>query len=1282
MGAGVSYGFTQDQHDTLQVSATVCGLISLIAVSYCMFDMYMKYRAGNRGFTLQMQLVLMGFNFATGFAGTFGEVAQLFPFFCLFQGFVMQFAALGTLLWSNVIAWNMYQWIVYNRRLETIKSNLARDASIVGFISFLPAICLVGTDDYRAAGPWCWIAKSHPAQRYGLLFVPLLVSYVHCVATVWYIRKIMSDNSRTGEKGAKLNPNDQLVFNQLAGIVLVYLVAYFFPLVNRTIEAATDGGHIFAFEVFQTISVLLQGFVNALIYKGAIVYLSQKTSDSGNSVKFRVVPTRELTACKDACPFTTVKEEDLAEYSVFTSTYNMGEAPINEVVPFFDAWLMRGHDIYCINVQECMEFEALKEAIVAHMGGPELYFSWSDAIGSDIKAAGYHGFIGLIVLISQDHVKTGAVRINACASPKVATGTNLGFATAENKGAVGIPLQINELSVVFLGSHLPSDEKGKNKVHLRNTASHNILNELNALSENAGFSLEYEHHAVFFLGDLNYRMTEDLFNHAAYNSALIKVARAAAVESKELASRGTEAARQMNWLQRRYHLLRHASDPQHPTSEEATLLNEARKVANPLWAAVTQGPDELLQAMASGAAFATWQEHPITFPPTYKKFTGPPRAGPNGELGVFPDYMDPVAAQETYSHYSKFDIGDNGADGLRDTDMDNIRNSQRYSSTFVDPPKSLNDVEGELTAQGKMAPRRGTSLGGMDDSISGSERDRRDTIVTSSNKSMGGGQGQSIEKFKKKRRNPSYCDRILNHAHVDVRNAKRVEWKTYDMADTVTCSDHRPVSGIINIKANKHLLFPRNFADRRDENSLHKERKGSIQLTKEQASNLSKKGGKGAGAISVLDIRRGGSAPGQASNDEVDETTIIGTRLFLYELEIEDFEVAMEVYLDNRIEKFQLDQRRKHDDSGDLTTASSPMHGSNPNPEGSPGSYLDQAEKGIVVGEEEDDDEIPPNTRKWKQDNKYRQEYRHVTHICVALGLPSCNPLFKEQHNNMRLVDLLNIDEFSMTTLLSPNMESVALQNLYDSVIGPKLSTKRNRASASARGGSEGETDGKNSEDGEEGRGTRADGSSIGGRMAKRVSQIAGANMNSFVDIADVEVIPHSLLKPSFMVTMDITNEMPPLGSPPNSPKRMSTLQDGTILHRPSFQSSGNQDYTQSLSAAPRVGYKASKKRQRMVGCINPCMGAHVVVKFLHGNSEEDKLGECCISLTHLMEKSAIRSVDAVLRGASRTVTETDVNSPLVDIDDIPVTLGGLFCGSARGKFALRFLGAAEREGA
>ena len=411
--------------------------------------------------------------------------------------------------------------------------------------------------------------------------------------------------------------------------------------------------------------------------------------------------------------------------------------------------------------------------------------------------------------------------------------------------------------------------------------------------------------------------------------------------------------------------------------------------------------------------------------------------------------------------------------------------------------------------------------------------------------------------------------------------------------------------------------------------------------------------------------------------EEVDETTIIGNRFFLYELEIEDFEVAMEVYLDNRIEKFQLDQRRKTIDGADdaLNMASSPLHSSE-SASGIPESYLDKAERGIVMGDDEDD-EIPPSTRKWKQDNKYRQEFKDVTHICFALGLPSCNPLFKEQHNNMRLADLLNIDEFSMTTLLSPNMETVALQNLYDSVIGPKLNTKRSRASSGVMRLSDAADDTKDSES------RTSQATSMGGRMAKRVSQMNFSVTNNMVasEAIDVEVIPHSLLKPSFMVTMDKTDEMPPLGSPPNSPKRMSTLPDGTILHRPSFESSGNQDYTQSLSAAPRVGYKTTRKRQRMVGCINPCMGAHVVVKFLHGNSEEDKLGECCISLTHLMEKSAIRSVDAVLRGSSRTVTETDINSPLVEIDDIPVTMGGLFCGTARGKFALRFLGAAEREG-
>ena len=126
----------------------------------------------------------------------------------------------------------------------------------------------------------------------------------------------------------------------------------------------------------------------------------------------------------------------------------------------------------------------------------------SDAIGSDIKAAGYHGYIGLIVLISRKHFNTGAIRVTESGDTRIATGANLGFTTAENKGGVGIPIQINELSIVFVGSHLPSDEKGTSKLHLRHKAGRHILREMCSSAENSGFSLENEHHLCFFMGDL------------------------------------------------------------------------------------------------------------------------------------------------------------------------------------------------------------------------------------------------------------------------------------------------------------------------------------------------------------------------------------------------------------------------------------------------------------------------------------------------------------------------------------------------------------------------------------------------------------------------------------------------------------------------------------------------------------------------------------------------------------------------------------------------------------
>lgn len=92
---------------------------------------------------------------------------------------------------------------------------------------------------------------------------------------------------------------------------------------------------------------------------------------------------------------------------------------------------------------------------------------------------------------------------SACA----ATGQDLIIATAQNKGGVGLPLQIHDTSVGFVTCHLPSDSKGQSKLSKRNKSAHSILKKLILTEEDLGFDMHFQHDHLFMFGDLNYRMT-------------------------------------------------------------------------------------------------------------------------------------------------------------------------------------------------------------------------------------------------------------------------------------------------------------------------------------------------------------------------------------------------------------------------------------------------------------------------------------------------------------------------------------------------------------------------------------------------------------------------------------------------------------------------------------------------------------------------------------------------------------------------------------------------------
>jgi hypothetical protein len=206
----------------------------------------------------------------------------------------------------------------------------------------------------------------------------------------------------------------------------------------------------------------------------------------------------------------------------------------------------------------------------------------------------------------------------------MATGRNLGIATAQNKGGVGLPLQIHDTSVAFVSCHLPSDSKGKSKLSRRNRSAHRILRDMNLAQEDVGFDVQFQHDHLFFLGDLNYRMDKRTLGGVVVTggsvqtdgtaTSLVGVTIASKIEKKAL---GNDPL----YIQRRYNMLRHPSDPLYPSIKELIEINCARQQSQAAWSAVLRA-DELCSIIADGDAFHNFTEQMPCFAPSYKRKVG------------------------------------------------------------------------------------------------------------------------------------------------------------------------------------------------------------------------------------------------------------------------------------------------------------------------------------------------------------------------------------------------------------------------------------------------------------------------------------------------------------------------------------------------------------------------------------------------------------------------------------------------------------------------------------
>ena len=103
---------------------------------------------------------------------------------------------------------------------------------------------------YGDAEAWCWIGTEYEAARMGAFFAILFATWGLTIGMLSFIRYhiYMTDRSqdtKEGEDNGKsvgLNYGELLVLNQLTAYIVIFVLCYFFALVNRVVESVTGSG--------------------------------------------------------------------------------------------------------------------------------------------------------------------------------------------------------------------------------------------------------------------------------------------------------------------------------------------------------------------------------------------------------------------------------------------------------------------------------------------------------------------------------------------------------------------------------------------------------------------------------------------------------------------------------------------------------------------------------------------------------------------------------------------------------------------------------------------------------------------------------------------------------------------------------------------------------------------------------------------------------------------------------------------------------------------------------
>eukprot|EP00761_Pharyngomonas_kirbyi_P010902 gb/GECH01010925.1/.p1 GENE.gb/GECH01010925.1/~~gb/GECH01010925.1/.p1 ORF type:complete len:1084 (+),score=378.63 gb/GECH01010925.1/:1-3252(+) len=176
--------------------------------------------------------------------------------------------------------------------------------------------------------------------------------------------------------------------------------------------------------------------------------------------------------------------------SVFCGTWNMAELPVPST-NVLRRWIVPGYDVYAITIQE----SGFPKKSGDHSKDP-FVLEMLRVLGQNYKLIISQELwgINIVLFVNSKHGR----KIGNAESGFQGTGVLGGLG---NKGATALSMKFNDTSMAFIGCHLAA---GQDKVNERNNNLDQILQNLRlGIKE---LDILMQHHYVFIMGDLNYRL--------------------------------------------------------------------------------------------------------------------------------------------------------------------------------------------------------------------------------------------------------------------------------------------------------------------------------------------------------------------------------------------------------------------------------------------------------------------------------------------------------------------------------------------------------------------------------------------------------------------------------------------------------------------------------------------------------------------------------------------------------------------------------------------------------